>query len=119
MREREKDAAEFELRTKEVSTGLDVLMLGRAITDARKSNDKNAENAATEKLRKVMDERFNTRQQLSRIKVEQLRKQTDELEKQLKKNDETRDAVVQKRMDDFLRLMENREKKAEPANAKP
>ncbi|MFT3684837.1 MAG: hypothetical protein QM783_07895 [Phycisphaerales bacterium] len=127
MREREKDNKEkdnkeFELQAQNVSTLLDVAILGKAITDAEKRDDQAAAKLAQGKLVKVMNERFDIRQQISRLKLEQLRKQADELEKQLKKNDDTRDEVVQKRTNDYLAKIKDKEKpekKGEPAPAKP
>lgn len=111
---REKDPEEFSLRVKDLSTGLDVLKLGRVVIDAKKRGDTGVESAARGQLRTAMEARFDTRQQLSRLKLTQLRKQAEELEQSLSNNDKNRDTVVGKRTDEFLRLMENREKKGGP-----
>lgn len=111
MREKEKD--EFELRLKDVDTGLDALRLGRVIADARKTGDAAVEAGATPQLRRAMQERFDTRQELSRLKLRQLRKQADDLERQLAANDHDREAVIERRTQEFLKLMDARAKHAD------
>lgn len=114
---REKDPEEFGLRINDVATGLDVMKLGRDITEAKKNGNTSAEATSRSQLRDVMAARFDNRQKLSKLKIKQILEQANRLEKEIAKNDQERDAVIDRRMDEFLKLMEGgKGKKAEAAS---
>lgn len=104
---KEKEPEEFNLRLEELSSGLDLMRLGRQVTDAKKNNASEAEiTALRAKLRTQMNAAFDTRQAIARLQIQQLKKRAEDLEKAIDKKQSEREATVDRQTDEFLKMIE-------------
>ncbi|HYD01417.1 MAG TPA: hypothetical protein VEB22_09345 [Phycisphaerales bacterium] len=110
---REKDPEEARLRLEELTTGLDLIKLGREVTDAKKKGTFDGDAALRTRLRDAMATQFDTRQQLSKLLLRQLRERAERQEKEIAEKDSNRDAMIAQRTEDFLRMTEGKGKKGD------
>lgn len=116
---REKEPEEYKLRLDELNNGIDVMKLGRDIADAKKNGTYDAEAAALRsRLTTLMTKQFDTRQELSKLLLQQLRERAEKQASEIAKKDNERSALIEQRSEEFMRMIDGKSKKSEP-DAKP
>ncbi len=104
---REKDPEEAALRLTELSTGLDLMRLGRELADAKKQgNLETAGPALRARLVEALSTQFDARQQLSKLLLKRLREGADKQEAEIIAKDNDRAGLINKRTEDFLKMIE-------------
>ncbi|HZW06316.1 MAG TPA: hypothetical protein VFF65_04260 [Phycisphaerales bacterium] len=116
---REKDPEEARLRLDELTHGLDLIKIGREVTEAKKKGTFDGDSALRTRLRDAMAAQFDTRQQLSKLLLRQLRDRADRQEKEIAEKDNNRDAMIAQRTEDFLRMTEGKGKKGDKGEGEP
>lgn len=114
---REKDPEEARLRLVELTNGLDLMKLGRDLTEAKKQGTFESDSALRGRLQVAMTTQFDTRQQLSKLLLKKLRERADKQEADIAAKDKDREAQIKQRADEFLKMIDGKSKKTEKGEA--
>lgn len=103
----ERDPEEAGLRLTELSTGLDLMRLGRELADAKKQGTlESAGPALRVQLVEALSSQFDARQQLSKLLLKRLREGANKQEAEIVAKDNDRAGLIAKRTEDFLKMIE-------------